>query len=88
MSKPVEVQFLKDYRPVDYQIELVNLTFELDPSATLVTNQMQIVRSGQAGSVLKLNGEHLTLVKILVNGRELNDSEYEKADGYLSFVPA
>ncbi|MPQ77043.1 aminopeptidase N [Hydrogenovibrio sp. JE_KL2] len=77
-QQPKEI-FLKDYRPLDFEIESVDLTFELDPSETLVTNRMKVVRkTGQ--TTLKLDGEHLVLVSVEKNGKVLGQEDFQLTD--------
>jgi len=66
---------LKDYRPPAYRISEVSLTFVLDPAATRVTSVMKLARSG-AAEPLVLNGEHVQLVSVSVDGRQLAAGEY------------
>ena len=66
---------LKDYRPPAYRISEVSLTFVLDPAATRVTSVMKLARSG-AAEPLVLNGEHVQLVSVSVDGRPLAAGEY------------
>jgi aminopeptidase N len=66
---------LKDYRPPAYRISEVSLTFVLDPAATRVTSVMKLSRTGEA-QPLVLNGEHVQLVSVALDGRPLGGSEY------------
>ena len=66
---------LKDYRPPAYRISEVSLTFVLDPAATRVTSVMKLARSG-AAEPLVLNGEHVQLVSVSLDGRKLAVGEY------------
>jgi len=66
---------LKDYRPPAYRISEVSLTFVLDPAATRVTSVMKLARTG-AAEPLVLNGEHVQLVSVSVDGRKLAAGDY------------
>jgi aminopeptidase N len=66
---------LKDYRPPSYRISDVSLTFVLDPAATRVTSIMTLVRNGEP-QPLVLNGEHVQLVSVALDGRALTGAEY------------
>ena len=66
---------LKDYRPPAYRISEVSLTFVLDPATTRVTSVMKLARSG-AAEPLVLNGEHVQLVSVSLDGRKLAAGEY------------
>ena len=75
---------LKDYRPNDYRIEEIALTFDLDMEKTRVTAISEVIRQGAAEAPLVLNGEHLTLVSVTVNGKTLAASDYKKDDATLT----
>jgi len=66
---------LKDYRPPAYRISEVSLTFGLDPAATRVTSVMKLARTGAAEPLI-LNGEHVQLVSVSVDGRKLAAGAY------------
>ena len=69
-----------DYRVPTHLIDTVKLEFDLDPESTGVTNTMHVVpnpQSTEKGAPLVLNGEELTLVSVTVNGRLLNETEYD-----------
>ncbi|MBV9991815.1 MAG: aminopeptidase N [Alphaproteobacteria bacterium] len=57
---------LKDYQPPAYRIAEVGLTFALDPQTTRVTSVMTMTRLAHAPLVL--NGEHLKLVSVKIDG--------------------
>jgi aminopeptidase N len=60
---------LKDYQPPAYKISEVSLTFALDPQATRVRSTMKVTRVADAPLVL--NGEHLTLVSVKLDGADV-----------------
>ncbi|PLY11852.1 MAG: aminopeptidase N [Sedimenticola sp.] len=71
--------YLKDYRPPEYLIDTVDLTFELEETETRVRSVLQIRRnpqSQQASADLRLDGEGLELLSISLDDRVLSDSEY------------
>ncbi|HEY2444795.1 MAG TPA: aminopeptidase N [Rhizomicrobium sp.] len=68
---------LRDYRPCEYRISEIELDFALDPEATRVRTRMEVERVAGAPAPLVLNGEHLKLVSITLDGRSLADNEYE-----------
>ncbi|TKB45870.1 aminopeptidase N [Thalassotalea mangrovi] len=72
-------RFLKDYQPAPYQIHTVDLYIELDDERTLVRNQMQIKRHGDAdeNEPLVLDGQHMELQGLWLNGEALNASRYQ-----------
>jgi aminopeptidase N len=66
---------LADYKAPDFRIETVHLDFALDPQATRVTTQLEIVRT-TAHAPLVLHGEELKLISLTLDGRTLSESEY------------
>jgi len=72
--------YRKDYRPPDYLIEQVALTIDLQPEATEVTAQLQLVANYQeGGSVpdLWLDGEGLQLLSITLDGEPVAADRYQ-----------
>ena len=67
---------LKDYRPFDYRILNLALDFSLDPEATRVVARMQFERAAADPSPLVLNGEHLKLRSLKLDGRPLASDEF------------
>lgn len=74
-AQPTE-KFLKDYQPPAFSIDAVDLTFELQPEKTRVVNRMQMTPIGSE-TKLVLDGEHLQLISISLNGASLAPSAYE-----------
>ncbi|MFW9615670.1 aminopeptidase N [Aquabacterium sp.] len=59
----------EDYAPPAFWIKTVDLTFDLDPAKTLVINKMTLEPNpAQAGAALRLDGEDITLTRVLVDG--------------------
>ena len=59
----------EQYAPSAYLIDTVDLTFDLDPAKTRVLNKMRLRRNPDAhAQALRLDGEDLTVVRVLVNG--------------------
>jgi aminopeptidase N len=75
---------LKDYRPNDYRIDEIALTFELDMGKTRVTAISEVVRQGAADAPLILNGEFFTFVSAAINGTTLKDGEYKRDEKSLT----
>jgi len=71
-----QTTYLKDYKAPKFQIDSVYLTFELAPEMTLVKNVMQMTRLS-AETSLELDGEHLELLSVLVNGVVLSETDYK-----------
>ena len=77
---------LKDYRPSDYRISKIALDFALDPKATRVTSTMKVSRAVAAARPLVLNGEHLKLISVAINGEAVSAAGYELSDETLTIV--
>lgn len=71
--------YLRDYRPPAYLITRTELHFELAEDATVVSSRLHMLRSGEipGPAPLELHGEELELLSVAVDGRELDDSEYQ-----------
>jgi len=74
---PVE-KFRKDYKPTDYKIGELSLTFKIEDGETEVLGSLQVKRAEgvEEGASLRLDAEDLALKKISIDGRELSESEY------------
>jgi aminopeptidase N len=66
----------QDYRPAPYRVARTELEFHLDETATRVYATLHIERQGDAGGPLVLDGEHLKLLDIKVDGQPLPASAY------------
>lgn len=78
-------RYLKDYRPSEFSINTIDLTFELDDNNTQVTSVMSITKHETTDNKIILNGEHLKLTDIYYNDRKLSSTEYQVDDLSLSF---
>ncbi len=76
---------LKDYRAPDYRITEIALDFVLDPDATRVTATSKVARTGAAAPLL-LDGEHLKLISIAIDGRTLAASAYKVEEASLTIA--
>ncbi len=76
MTEAPTTVFLADYQPFPYLLDTVRLTFRLDPSATRVNARLSFrpnpARPGR--HPLRLDGEGLTLLWCLLDGREVRPS--------------
>ncbi len=72
-EQPLKTHYLKEYQAPEFDIESVYLEFELHPKRTVVKNIMQIHRTSGEGS-LQLNGEGLTLISVLLDGKEVMEA--------------
>jgi aminopeptidase N len=69
---------LADYRPTDFVLERVDLTFELDPTATKVDARLIFHRRKGADpkAPLVLDGDELALAGLLFDQKEMKASQY------------
>lgn len=79
-TKPV-VNYLKDYMPPAFEIESIDLTFDLHPAATVVTNHMVIKRIHEIDTLI-LQGEGLVLKSVILDGEECK-SQCKQTDSEL-----
>ena len=86
MSKKVVEKFLKDYKKPAFQIESVNLTFELFEEYALVKNVMQIVKVDESANELRLDATNLELLELRLNGMELSQNRYVTDEESLSVL--
>jgi aminopeptidase N len=70
-------RYLADYQPAHFTINTIDLTFELNSQATIVTSVMSISKQGQHQQPLVLDGEQLKLLSVSVNDRQLSDDYYQ-----------
>ena len=72
MRTETGLQFrLEDYRPTDFLIETVHLTFRLAPEKTTVTSRLSVCRRQSAApdAPLVLNGDELTFLGLKIDGQ-------------------
>ena len=63
----------QDYSAPAYWIKTIDLSFDLEPAKTLVTSRMQIQRNADSAvQALKLHGQGLTLLRVLINGESVS----------------
>ncbi|WP_448212989.1 aminopeptidase N [Colwellia sp. MEBiC06753] len=79
-------KYLADYLPPDFSIATVDLTFELVDNATLVTSQLTVKKVQPLQKHLTLNGEHLTLKSVAIDGQTLTESDFEVTDTALTIL--
>lgn len=61
------VKYLKDYKPPDYWVTHVDLTFDLRDGETLVGAKLQVKKNGSHDNPLVLDGEELELLEVKLN---------------------
>ncbi len=69
---------LADYRPPDWLVDSVHLTFLLHPTATRIVSRLRLRRNsdGPTRPDLRLLGRKLTLVSASIDGVPLKDGDY------------
>ena len=77
--------YLKDYIPPAYLIEKVDLHFDLNETETRVRSVLKVKRNIaiQENTPLKLDGSQLKLEQIILNGKQLDDKNYQLLDDQL-----
>ena len=85
MSEKKEI-FLKDYQKPLFDINNVNLVFELFEEYTLVTNTMNFVKLHDNSKDLKLNAVNLEVIEIWLNDLKLQDARFIIEDEYLTIL--
>lgn len=76
-------RYLADYQAPTFTINTVDLTFELDDNNTIVTSELAIERLTDS-TELVLDGEHLTLLSVMVDGVALSAEQYRLTDNSLT----
>jgi len=80
----VQVKKRLDYQVPKFQIECVDLIFDLVPEATIVTSQLSICRVDiNSKDALILDGYELELISLSLDGRRLDENEFEVSDTQL-----
>ncbi|MBG6241446.1 MAG: aminopeptidase N [Candidatus Symbiopectobacterium sp. Dall1.0] len=88
MNQQPQVKYRHDYRAPDYTISDIALDFVLDAQKTHVTAVSQVVRQGEAGAPLILDGEGLTLLSLTVDGQAWPHYQVEDDGLVLTHLPA
>jgi len=79
LAKP-ETKYLKDYQKPDFTIDNVKLTFVLTDDVTHVTSMLSVRRlTSDASAPLVLDGEHMKLLSVAVDGQALEQNQYQVA---------
>lgn len=78
--------YRKDYKKPDFIVETVNLVVDLRDDGAIVENKMKVHRAAYAdkSAAFVLNGEKQELMKVTLNGTELNAREYASTSATLS----
>ncbi len=84
-AAPKEIR-LADYAPPPFLIDTVDLHFDLNETATTVLAKLSVRRNpvAPADAPLHLDGEALTLVRLIRNGIALTQADYREIPGGLT----
>ncbi len=63
--------YLKDYQPPLYKVKHIDLRFEIFVGRTVVHAKTQFIKNHKGNEPLFLNGEHLKLLSIALDGKEI-----------------
>ncbi len=75
---------LSEYRPPDYLVDEVHLTFVLAANTTRVTARLSVRRNGETSEPLVFNGERLKPISVAIDGRVLSASEHTIDNEFLT----
>jgi aminopeptidase N len=87
MSEKPKTHYRRDYRPPDYWIDAVELSFDLHDDRAIVTARLDVRREATlSGDIppLVLDGEGLELRRIAIDGAELPASRYQVGEESLT----
>ncbi len=86
-TTPIQAKRRLDYQPSDFNIDSIELSFNLDQDKTKVKSLLHVIRQGDHERPLVLNGEQLTLIEVTVAGKSLVDYELDENSLTLSNLP-
>lgn len=72
----------EDYRAPEFTITDVALDFTLNPAATRVVSELMVLRQGAVSAPLELDGEHMQLLEVAIDGQPFTD--YQQTDSGLT----
>lgn len=65
--------YLKDYTPYPFEVEALDLNFDIHDGYTIVTAKAEYTRTNPAAKDVFLYGEDLDLMSVTIDGGEVND---------------
>ncbi|GLQ17975.1 aminopeptidase N [Maritalea porphyrae] len=85
MAKDDNTTYMSDYKPSDYVLATTELDVVFAPDEMDIKARLDFsLREGVApGTPLKLDGEHMDLVAVAIDGRALDEDEYEVTEKHL-----
>ncbi|MGE3610832.1 MAG: aminopeptidase N [Bacteriovoracaceae bacterium] len=75
--------YLKDYKPSTFQINEIELLVDIFDKETLITSKLKVEKKIEGKCNLELNGEHMTLLEIKLDGEVLSSSFYQVSEDKL-----
>ena len=69
--------FLKDYTPPPYKVSHTDLRFEIFAGKTTVRAKTRFVKNRAGDAPLFLNGEHLQLVSVALDGKDIQPKIFD-----------
>ena len=79
--------YLKDYKTPLFNVESVNLDFQIFDGKTIVTSTAVYVRNRADDEPLKLNGEGIKLLSVSIDGQALAMDAYTVDEHFLTLEP-
>ncbi|MFP4314186.1 MAG: aminopeptidase N, partial [Alphaproteobacteria bacterium] len=69
--------YLKDYKPYPYELIGVDLNFDIHDGKTSVHTKIRMRKKASVSEDIYLNGEHLTLKDVKIDGQSINDYKHD-----------
>lgn len=69
--------YLKDYAPYPYELKSLDLNFDIHDGETFVTAKTSMKKKAGTKEDIFLNGEHLTLKDVKIDGKTINDYNHD-----------
>ncbi len=93
MTNSLKTIYLKDYQPPAYLVDHIDLQVTLDPSSTIIRSTLQMrvnPTHRDSSSPLQLDGRHLELQHVRLDGVDLSTEDYSLGEEGLTIhrVPA
>ncbi len=87
-TKTPKTTYLHDYTPPAYRIPRIDLHLDLGDAHTTVQSRLHIVRAETtpAGTPLILDGQHLELLALALDGKPLSDAHYRIDADHLTLL--
>ena len=67
---------LSEYQPYDWKLDATHLHFQLYEDHTIVESRIKVRRDQASADSIRLDGQHLELLQVRIDDRELTNNEY------------